>query len=77
MSGINLIDPRFAIPNNADINNADIPNCVFVDSDINEFVADCPVVRAVKIVISKLIGVEILFQKAQYTYCFHQKYPIS
>ena len=36
MSGINLIDPRFAIPNNADIDNADIDNAD-IDENLNKF----------------------------------------
>ena len=41
MSGINLIDPRFAIPNNADIDNADIDENLnkFYDLDIAEAIA--------------------------------------
>jgi hypothetical protein len=48
------------------------PIDVVILSPNSEPVALSPVVRAVKMVIDRLIGLAVILQKAEYVYRFHQ-----
>lgn len=62
---------------NTDKINTITPNATVVFSSKNELVAACPVVKAVKMVMARLIGMEMLFQKAQYLCIINDRHGLK